>query len=205
MEVRQILKAAAARDLHGISVTDHNTLRGSRRASELAKGDEMIVVRGVEISSVEGHILAYGLDDDVPQGLTARETVERIVDLGGLAVAAHPYRLWSGLKEKVIRESDFQAVEFPNARSVRGHNQRAEGLAHELGLPATGGSDAHRLADLGRALLLVPEGLESEEDVLSALHKGEGRTAGSSRGPSRTLRYVAKAVGEWVLRGFRRI
>ncbi len=199
------MKLAAARELHGISIADHNTLKGSKKALELARETDFIVIRGMEISSRDGHILAYGLDEEVPMGLNAGETVEMIADLGGLAVAAHPFRFWSGLKEEPIRTSSFHAVELLNARSVAAHNQRAETLARELGLPATGGSDAHSLADLGSAILLVPEGLEGEEDVLSALQKGLGRTAGASRGASKTIRYVAKSVSEWITRGFRKI
>ncbi len=205
LDVKEMLTTAVARGIHGISITDHNTLEGSVRALELGRDTSLIVVRGMEVSSRDGHILGYGLEEDVPSGLTAGETVDRIVDQGGFAVAAHPYRFWSGLGEDVIRGTSFQALEVLNSMSVTSHNQRVERLAQELGLPATGGSDAHRLSDLGRALVLVPEGLESEEEVLLALQKGLGRTAGTSRGSARTARYVAKSVGEWVVRGFKRI
>lgn len=200
-----MLRTAAARGLHGLAVTDHNSLGGSRRALELARETDLIIVRGVEISSRDGHILAYGVGEEVPPGLGAAETVRRIEDLGGFAVAAHPCRFWSGLKEEDVREAGFRAVEALNARSVTRHNRKAGVLGRELHLPVTAGSDAHRLADIGRALVIIPEGAGSEEEVLEALRTGAGRLAGTSRTPARTLRYVGKSVSEWMLRGFRRI
>ncbi len=200
-----MLQVARARGLHGLAVTDHNSLGGSQEALELARGSDLVVVRGMEISSRDGHILAYGVDEEVPRGLNAAETVQRIEDLGGLAVAAHPYRFWSGLREEDVRAARFQAVEALNSRSVTRHNRRAGALGRELQLPVTGGSDAHRLADIGRALVTIPKGAESEEEVLQALRRGEGRLAGSSRTFGRTLRYVGKSVSEWIFRGFRKI
>jgi predicted metal-dependent phosphoesterase TrpH len=204
-EVRDILRVAVSRDLNGICISDHHSLRGSLKAHGMAREEGLIVVRGMEVSSREGHILAYGIMEDIPEGLSAEETVERIVDLGGFAVAAHPYRFWSGLGEEVVRRAPFQGLEALNARSVAGHNRMSQGLAQDLGLPVTAGSDAHHLSEVGRAIVLVPDGIDSEEEVLLALQKGLGRVAGVSRSPAGTIGYVAKCVGEWLLRGFRRI
>ncbi len=205
LEVEALLKTAARRGIHGISISDHNSLRGSEAALELGRDHGLIIVRGMEVSSAQGHILAYGLDEEVPRGLSAGETVERIAEFGGFAVAAHPHRFWSGMGEDVARSAGLHAIEVLNARSIAGHNERAEAFADELGLPGTAGSDAHGLADVGKAIVLLPENLESEEDVLTALKRGRGRTAGVSRDWRRTGRYVATSVSNWILRGFRKI
>lgn len=204
-EVEDILDTAARRGVQGICVSDHNSLQGSEIASGLGREHGLVIVRGMEISSADGHILAYGIAEEVARGLSARETVERIQDLGGLAVAAHPQRFWSGLGDRTTRAAGFHAIEVLNSRSIANHNRGAEALARELGLPATAGSDAHRLVDIGKALVLLPEGLESEEEVLEALREGRGRTAGVSRDWRRTARYVATSVGNWIARGFRKI
>ncbi len=204
-EVEDILETASRRGLHGICISDHNSLMGSEAASGLGSDHGLVIIRGMEISSAEGHILAYGLAEEVPRGSSATETVDRITDLGGFAVAAHPHRFWSGLGDEVTRKAGFHAIEGLNARSVASHNRRAEALAEELQIPVTAGSDGHRLADIGKAIVLLPDGLETEEDFLEALRKGQGRTAGVSRSTRRTLRYVGGSVGNWILRGFRKI
>lgn len=202
---KDIVTTVRRRGLQGLAVTDHNSLEGSEAVRRPARKAGLLTLAAAELSTRDGHVLAYGLREPVPPRLTAEETVERIREQGALAVAAHPHRFWSGLGEETVRSGTFDGVEGLNARSVARHNARAEALARDLDLPMTAGSDAHRLADIGRGILLLPDGLEGEEDLLAALRKGEGRPAGLSRSGTRTLGYVFKAVGEWILRGFRKM
>lgn len=196
---------AARLDLQGVAITDHNRTEGSEEAQQLARDVGLLVLPGMELSARRGHILVYGLQEPVPPRLPAAEAVDRVHEQGGLAVAAHPYRFWSGVGEAVVREARFHGIEGLNARTIQRDNQRAERLAKDLRLPMTAGSDAHRLEDVGRGLLVLPDGYETEDDLLGAIRRGEGRPVGLSRGPGHTLRYVGKAVGEWMLRGFRRM
>ena len=75
--VVEIVQRAKALGLGCIAITDHNTLQGSRDAREI---EGILVVPGVEVSSADGHVLAYGIAEDVPRGLRVEETVERIHD-----------------------------------------------------------------------------------------------------------------------------
>lgn len=90
---RGIVKAAVKAGLDGISVTDHNSLKGglvTARTAKRIKGD-FIVVPGMEIKSTNGDILAYGVGEEIPLGLSPGETIERILDQGGIPVIAHPF------------------------------------------------------------------------------------------------------------------
>jgi predicted metal-dependent phosphoesterase TrpH len=203
--VKEMLAMAARLDLQGVAITDHNRTEGSEEAQRLARDAGLLVLPGMELSARRGHILVYGLREPVAPRLSAAEAIDRVQEQGGLAVAAHPYRFWSGVGEAVVREARFQGIEGLNARTIQRDNQRAERLAKELQLPMTAGSDAHRLEDIGRGLLVLPDGYETEDDLLAAIRRGQGRPVGLSRGPGHTLRYVGKAVGEWFLRGFRRM
>jgi len=133
-----------------------------------------------------------------------RETAERAEALGGVAVAAHPYRFWSGLGEPETLRGKFPAFEVQNARTLHGGNRRARNLAtlHERG--ATGGSDAHFLDEVGRAWTVF-EDAHTEDGLLNQLGKGKTQAAGADRDARGILRYVPKAIGEWAVRGFRRI
>ena len=90
---RQIMEYAARRtDLSVIAITDHNTLEGALDAKEMQHeypGLEVVV--GEEITSKWGHILGLFLDEEVPPGLSAVETIARINEQGGVAVIAHPF------------------------------------------------------------------------------------------------------------------
>lgn len=192
--------------LDGLAITDHNTLAGVPAALEAARAlPGLLVVPGMEVSTSEGHVLALGISGPIPRDLTAVETVERIVAVGGVAVAAHPHRFWSGLGEQATVSAKFAAYEVRNARTLRGANDRADLLAGRQGVGRTGGSDAHFLYEHGSAWTVFDGGPSSVDDVLQELGAGKTRAEGGHRGPTETVVYVTKAVSEWIGRGMRRI
>ena len=69
--VEEILIHARKIGLGGIVITDHNEVKGSLKAYRLAREMDIIVIRGTEVSSAEGHILAYGVEEVVPRQRSA--------------------------------------------------------------------------------------------------------------------------------------
>jgi len=201
---RELVGAATRAGLDGLAITDHNAVGGVAEALDAAR-DGFLVIPAMEISTSEGHVLAYGIREIVPRDLSARETVERVVALGGVPVAAHPYRFWSGLGPEATAGAGFAAYETRNARTLRRGNDRARDLAHANRVGETGGSDSHSLGELGRAITVIDGGAVGLGDVLQRLGQGRTGSEGRDRGAAGTARYVTKAVGEWILRGMRRI
>ena len=190
--------------LAGVALTDHNSVGGIQEA-EAAAGGEFVIVPAIEVSTAAGHILAYGVREVVPRDLSPAETVERIIALGGVPVAAHPYRFWSGLGEEAISGVPFAAYETYNSRTLRRGNVRAQALAHARKVGETGGSDSHFLDEVAKAVTVVDAGTIRADDVVQMLGAGKTSAGGSNREAAGTLRYVSKAVGEWIFRGMRRI
>jgi hypothetical protein len=190
--------------LDGLAITDHNAIAGSIEAYGLGKEQHLIVVRGVEISTKEGHVLALGVSELVPRGLTVAETIEKIHSLGGMAVAAHPQRFPSGIGLELARKGLFDAIETINGGSSRRSNVRARRVAEERRLPVTAGSDAHELTQLGKAYTMV-ESCETEDDVIEAIRKGKTQAGGRSRTSSEGARYSVETLIEWLRGDFRRL
>lgn len=190
--------------LSGIAITDHNSVGGIRQAEEAARGG-FLVIPGVEVSTRSGHVLGYGVRDVIPRDLSVAETVERIVAAGGVSVAAHPYRFWSGLGQAGVAEAPFPALETHNARTLRRGNDRARARANALKIGETGGSDSHYLNEVARAVTAIDMSALRVDDVLQRLGQGKTTAQGMDRGPTATMQYVTKAVSEWILRGMRRI
>jgi predicted metal-dependent phosphoesterase TrpH len=199
----EILMEAERRGLGAIGFTDHNTIKGGQDAVRLES--DVIVVRGVEVTSKDGHILALGVGENIPSGRSAGETISLIHDAGGIAVAAHPGRIWSGLRKDVIVESCFDAIEIHNARSTRNLNREAKVLAQGLKAPITGGSDSHHISTLGDGYTVLPEDCRTEADVIAAILDKRTHAGGSSRNAAGTLRYGGKSIGQWIGRGMRRM
>jgi predicted metal-dependent phosphoesterase TrpH len=100
------------------------------------------------------------------------ETVDKIHELGGLAVACHPKTVFkASLGQKTSR--DFDAIEVVNAsaipfkRSVR----LAREIAATLGTPQVAGSDAHFAPEIGSAYTVIDAELDCEKAV-KAISKG---------------------------------
>jgi len=139
--------AHAKRRLDGIAITDHDVINGSLEALKYSSPD-FTVIAGVEVSSVQGHILALFVRELVPKGLTAKETVEAIHSFGGLAIAAHPYdRYRRGVKDLILK-LPFDAVEVVNGHTFTNISDPAE-VCLGAGIPMVGGSDAHTLREIG--------------------------------------------------------
>jgi predicted metal-dependent phosphoesterase TrpH len=165
--------------LDGLAITDHDFL--TRIPGSLA-ADDLILFSGMEVSARGAHILAFDIGEEVPPGLSIAETVSRVHELGGIAVIAHPYsvfRTWVNADE--IKGAGFDAVEVANAYQFPfgWMLEKNRGLAEELGLPQTGGSDAHIPATLGRAYTVFEAEAGDVDGVLSALRSGKTKAAGS--------------------------
>src|SRR5205823_5198976 len=199
-----LVARARRKGLGGLAVTDHNSVRGIQEA-EAAAGPDFVIIPATEVSTQSGHVLAYGVRREIPRDLSVAETVERIIALGGVPVAAHPYRFWSGLGEPAVFEAPFPAFETCNSRTLRRGNARAAETARERKAGQTGGSDSHFLDEVARAVTVVNGGVLRVDDVLQALGQGKTSARGIDRGAAATARYVTKCVGEWILRGMRRI
>lgn len=152
--------------LDAVAVTDHNRIDG---ALKIAKEKDFLIIPGIEISSLNGHIIGLNLREVIPTKLTADETVDRIHEAGGIAVACHPITFF---KESLGEHtnSKFDAVEVINASAFpfRYSVKRGKYLAFQLGKAQTAGSDAHYGPEIGCAYTLVEAELELE-NVIKAL------------------------------------
>lgn len=190
--------------LSGIAITDHNEVKGYFEARAAGRSEGLLVVSGTEVSTSEGHVLAYGVQEALPRGLSAAETLDRIRDAGGMAVAAHPVRFPSGMGLKLARDLPWDGIEVLNGGSSSRANAAATRLAGELGLSRTAGSDAHRLGELGRSYTVL-ENVFTEDQVLDALRRGLGRPGGRSRTLLEGAAYSVETMSEWLRGGMRRL
>ncbi|MEP6808410.1 MAG: hypothetical protein ABI978_07395, partial [Chloroflexota bacterium] len=116
MEVQALLDEVEKRtDLDLIAVTDHERIDGALRARELHEaGDYHFgLVIGEEITTRRGHLLALFLTERVPPLRPLEETIERIHDQGGIAIAPHPM---APLTPSIGRRSLLRLHDDPDAR-----------------------------------------------------------------------------------------
>ncbi|HJX02367.1 MAG TPA: PHP domain-containing protein [Candidatus Bathyarchaeia archaeon] len=157
--------------IKAIAITDHNTLEGYRKTSELAKTyPDILIIPGVEISAEEGEIILLGIEKLPPEPWTARNVITYAKANNALAIASHPYRGY-GLGDRVL-QLDLDAIEILNGITPPNQNRKAEKLAEAKGLPGTAGSDAHFPTDPWNVYTEIQATLDLDE-VLDAIKKGK--------------------------------
>lgn len=199
---QEIVDAAIEHGLGCVAVTDHNSFEAY---FDIKDNGKIIVIPGIEVSSKEGHILAYGIDRDIPRDMSIQETIDAIHAAGGYAFAAHPYRWWSGLGEKNTLTYDFDGVEARNARSVPGANKKSEKLAKRIGKPVSAGSDAHSPPRIGEGYVVLPDDLTTWQEVVACMMKGGLVCESASRHKVASLKYGYKSITQWMGRGFKKM
>ena len=167
---RDIMRHAKRLGLGGIAITDHNTIKSWKEARAEARKEGIVFVPGCEISSSKGHILGLGLNSSIKPGLGVEETLDRIHEQGGLAIAAHPFDIKGyGIKYD-FRRTD--AVEVFNAVAIdRVTNMFCERKVRKSGKPMVAGSDAHTLNMIGAAVNVIDG--NSLDSILKKIKKGE--------------------------------
>jgi len=179
IEIEDLVPRGRAAYLDGLAVTDHNTLNGAHRA--MRKCTDLTIIPGMEIETSEGHILALNVTKVVKKSPDFSETIENIHELGGIAVIAHPFSLLKPLVDvDILATSGLDAVEVANATSFPYSlmTRKSKILAERLGLPMTGGSDAHLSTVIGRSYTIVDSDSRDVSDILEAVRKGRTEVGG---------------------------
>jgi predicted metal-dependent phosphoesterase TrpH len=170
-----VVRAAAARGLTHLAVTDHDTIDGGLAAAEAARAESLPlqVIVGQEIRTPSGDLIGTFLRETVPSHLPMAEAIAAVHAQGGLAGIAHPYDRLRGSLARLGDPDDLEAlagsvdwIEAWNARLMFGDgNARAAELAARVGLPGVAVSDSHTTLEVGVAATIVgrdpgtPEGL----------------------------------------------
>ena len=186
----EMVRAAEKKGLCAIAITDHDTMEAVPLAR--AASTSVRIIPGCEISSADGHILAYYISTPVTRGMSARDTIDAIHAQGGLAVASHPLdRRRHGVGEYAFT-LPFDAIEARNGHNLKS-NAETEARAIAAGIPVTAGTDAHMAKEVGRCVTRMP----SCDDIAGHIRAGRTQLVGA---PVSRVLLVEKAIRTYVLR-----
>jgi predicted metal-dependent phosphoesterase TrpH len=170
--------AKRARELGiGIAITDHNEIKG---AVELERYGGILNIPGIEITSIEGtHLLVYFYDiksleefyqkvvkpnmgNDIMNSthLEMEEIIERARAFETIVVFPHPYcATFPGIHNKYFSDERrdrlyamVDGIEVINSENLNKWNLRSALLGLNLDKGITGGSDGHRLLQMGKVV-----------------------------------------------------
>jgi predicted metal-dependent phosphoesterase TrpH len=181
----------------GVAVTEHNGWP-KHSFDEFAARQSIVLIRGLELYTPLGHVIAFGMDEHFIGFGGDTEAVKRLraeADrVGGFLILAHPFRFLFDLPgyykqnilfqdhqgplvaEEVARHPVFELVheiEVVNGGNVEAENRFAQKVAELLGKRGTGGSDAHSLHGVGKGTTVFPGAIRNGNDLLEALRAGD--------------------------------
>jgi len=204
--LEDIIKRLKKKGLHGMAITDHNTNKGALKSKQIKQKD-FVVIPGMEISTKDGHIIALNVTENIKKHCSAEETVDIILEMGGVPIVPHLFRNMSGIKKENLLKfhNKLSAIEVFNSCSLPKTNVKTAKIAKQLGLGGTGGSDAHHPQYVGYAYTTVDTTDPSIDTILSEIQKkktwGEGFTMPLEYRRDRMM----KSIKQFFQRGFKRI
>lgn len=149
LELEDIIRAAKAKGLDGIAITDHGTIEGAMKAKGM---DPDFIVVGEEVLTDRGEVIGYHLSEAI-KSKDFFEVIDEIKSQGGKVSIPHPFDMIrrGPVRDKgLIREAkgkiDYLEV---NGRTLPLFNNQARKFAQKEGIGLIGGSDSHLLREIG--------------------------------------------------------
>lgn len=168
--------------IDAIVLTEHRQWDAAADYRALEDKYGILILRGAEVETDYGHILVYGVNDDMTRRfdftnvrLPAQEVISEVAKMGGIAAPCHPGRPTIGLCEHYETKPPLQgvvAVEALNGGSRRGENERVQALIDQYGYHGFGGSDSHLVSFVGICATEFERELRTTEDLVAALYAG---------------------------------
>lgn len=185
LEPVALIRRAKALGLDGVVITEHYSYEASEPVEAVARDEGFLLLRGVEIATERGHMLAYGIEDDSwniwgrDNYLPMAGVIERIDALGGICVPAHPFRDvgMCCLLEELLDVTGIAAVETHNGHNQDADNELAIRAAQHMDLPALGGSDCHKVSAVGRCATEFLQPVHDMASFIAAIRAGACRAS----------------------------
>lgn len=192
----QMVDLAKESGLDGLVLAEHDWAWDGEAARDLAKRHDFMVLPAMELNTEDGHFLVYGMHKYAFGMHRSHELWTHVEELGGVMVAAHPYRRqhpWNWESEKEWTDAIdraklnpgyrfISAMEIGNGRGKLEENAFATRLAKMMGFRMTAATDSHAKEDVGKCATYFERDIHNEADLVAELKAGRfwpiDRTAG---------------------------
>jgi predicted metal-dependent phosphoesterase TrpH len=183
-----LLHQAAEMRLDGIAITEHGMRWPDKEFDKLRKLADphgIVLINGQEISTqnnkkeMEGDFLVFGIKQSLTGRYSAHELSEKVHKEGGILIAAHPYKLSRGGKSHYYGAGDriyklpIDAIELCHPDHTDLALSKVVKAMGKLGIPGTGGSDAHKIFKVGSCVTVFQNKIFDERDFIREILEGK--------------------------------
>ena len=171
MSLEDAVTSARYQGVDAMCITNHDSL--DIAGSDALRTMNFPVFVGVELTTRQGDMLAFGLESLPSFRPTAQEFIDFVAGHNGFSCAAHPFRAWiGGLGNCLDSLCGLDGVEVLNGGNDDEANSQAWQACNHLRLVALGGSDAHRSRDVGRCATWFPVPVTSMRELIQTMKSG---------------------------------
>ncbi|MBP7137645.1 MAG: PHP domain-containing protein [Syntrophaceae bacterium] len=190
IEYEDLVGQAASAGLSGFALTEHGMRWPDAefgRLRDIAAERGMLLINGQEINTFdashrsEGEFLVFGLSRSLTKECPAAELVHTVHEEGGIVIAAHPYKLARGGKSHYYGAGDrvyqlkLDAIELCHPDHGESAMKKVRRAMEELKIPGTGGSDAHKILQVGSCVTVFENPVRNEDDFIREIRAGRIR------------------------------
>ena len=190
IQFEDVIGQAVAAGLSGIALTEHGMRWPDAEFEALRKQGEaqgIVLINGQEIHAKdnrghsEGEYLIFGLGRSVTETRAAADLIETVHAEGGIAIAAHPYKLSRGGRSHyygagdLIYQMKLDGIEFCHPDHGESALKKVRRAMEELHIPGTGGSDAHKILNIGAYVTVFQNPVRNEEEFIREIRAGRIR------------------------------
>ena len=178
LSLEEMVTIAKKRGLDAICITDHDSMGLREYAAEYSQKTGFPIFVGIEFYSLQGDILAFGIDDYPKERINAQDFIDDVHAQGGVVISAHPFRHnRRGLEGNLDTLRTVDAIEILNGSTLPDATMMAVRYAKKYGFAVTGGSDCHYPDKVGIAATYFPNPVRTMEDLVSAIRRHECQPA----------------------------
>ena len=183
LDPEEAIKEAKKIGLDAICFTEHNKVWKVEDIQRLGQESEFLVINGVEVDTIEGHVLVFGLHRAFDSIIHVHELREIVEQVNGVMIAAHPFKGFrvfgfsdlslspeQGAKRPIFKSVD--ALEGFSGKTIERESKLAQEVAQKLGMKMTGGSDAHSIKEIGKCVTIFENEVRSEAELIKELKGG---------------------------------
>ena len=186
----QLIAESKRIELNGVFLSEHGGGWTPAQVETEFGETDLTVATGLEVNTDMGHIIVIGLDSYVSGIHKLKVLREKIDEVGGILIAAHPLRnffnrppynvnlLFDGWKvppetpEQAAEHELFSLVdciEVTNGANSDKENSFTLEIANYLNIPATGGSDSHSIQGIGRSFTIFENDIPDRETLIAEI------------------------------------
>ena len=170
LALEEIVEIAKEKGLDAICITDHDSMGLREYAAEYTKKTGFPIFVGIEYYSLQGDILAFGIDY-YPEGrVSAQEFIDYVHEQGGVVISAHPFRHnRRGLEDNLATLKGVDAIEILNGSTMPDATMMAVQYAKKYGFATTGGSDCHYPHKVGSCATYFEDTIHTMDELVAAI------------------------------------